>query len=277
MFENFRLQRTQSLMLTAFSTWLLVFSLGLAIPSQPLRDIVVVSIFNLRDGEAFEKYEEDARKRKLMQESARTQGQDNEQQVEEVQSANDSPGEPAKPSNAEATADPGPARPLRGMTWCWLPVLLVAIALTSTPTNLVLLCVSGALIGASCIRMVQNGLPATRNASRSGSMDSDDGDLDSETDSVSSDDAESTDIDSDRDVPVITAVVNGLSVYLAIAAGLIVVQGNVVFDTTIPDLYIRLASAATLFSIVAGTNRFFVHDLIRTVSPFGGARSRSRD
>lgn len=207
----------------ALAGWMLVFTAGVSIPSEPFRKLIVNSSFAL---------------------------------------APDAPAVAATPveTSEEATPAAAPAQParLRGWEWFLVPVLLLLILVSYTPTNLIMLCCLGAASGAYAVRSLSylktagdppltpphnNG--ATPNADPTGA-------------SVA--------------VPGLTAMIHGLCVYLAIVGGLIVVQGQIMFDRAAPDLYLRLSAVATLFSVVAGTNRDFIRDVVTAFSPFGPKR-----
>jgi hypothetical protein len=177
--------------------WFLIFGAGVAIPSQPYRDLLVNSSFSLAGSQA--------------------------------------------PIPGQLT--------LTGWNMALIPLVFVVIIISFTPTNLVLMCCSGAMAGAYANqsifikhRRIQDIKP------------------------------------DDLPVPGITAMLHGLCVYLGIVGGLIVVQGAISFDSKDPNQYMRLAAVATLFSVVAGTNRFFLRDVICAFTPFvGGTNGKKGD
>ncbi|MBX3383463.1 MAG: hypothetical protein KF864_08140 [Phycisphaeraceae bacterium] len=117
------------------------------------------------------------------------------------------------------------------------PFYLAVIILSFTPTNLLMLCVFGSVLGTYGIRLLRPNVTAVAHL-RSG-----------------------------------TAVLHGLCVYLGIAAGLIVVQGELQFDVAEPTLYLRLSATATLLSVAAGANPYFLRNVasLFRINPTEGA------
>jgi hypothetical protein len=113
---------------------------------------------------------------------------------------------------------------------------LATVFVSFTPTNVAILCVLGALLGAKAKAKETNRASATKSEARK---------------------------------PVETVALpalNGLCVFLALLTGQIVVQGELKWDDTAPNMYFRLAATATLFSVIAGTNPNFISDLARYFS-----------
>jgi hypothetical protein len=177
--------------------WFLLFGAGVAIPSQPYRDLLVNSSYSLAGSQA--------------------------------------------PIPGQLT--------LTGWNMALAPLVFVVIVISFTPTNLVLLCCTGAMAGAYANQSV------FVKSRRMQDIKHD-----------------------DLPVPGITAMLHGLCVYLGIVGGLIVVQGAISFDSKDPNQYMRLAAVATLFSVVAGTNRNFLRAVICAFTPFvGGANGKKGD
>jgi hypothetical protein len=204
-------------MFISFVGWFFVFIAGVAIPSQPYRDLLVASSFG-------------------------------------VAAAADTP-PPAVPANATPTTPPATTTPapaaatppprLTGWHLLWMPAVIVVIGLSYTPSNLVLLCSLGAVLGSYAIRSLAEANPS--HAQRL-----------------------------PMHVPPLTAMLHGLCVYLGMVGGLIIVQGSVQFDSKDPTMYLRLSAVATLFSVIAGTNRHFIHDVARAFAPFGKKTDEDR-
>jgi hypothetical protein len=113
---------------------------------------------------------------------------------------------------------------------------LATVFVSFTPTNVAILCVLGALLGAKA---------KARENRR----------------------ARATQIEARKSVETVALpALNGLCVFFALLTGQIVVQGELKWDDTAPNMYFRLAATATLFSVIAGTNPHFISDLARYFS-----------
>ena len=151
---------------------------------------------------------------------------------------------PAAAASAPSAGVPNESGPLAsetknspgGRDSLWLIVwFLIVIAVSHTPPNLALLCILGALLGAEARAGAE---PAGRERERRLGL---------------------------------RPAVNGLAVFLAMLAGLIVVQGGQLLpgggqvapgsDDPGQQFYLRLAATATIFSIAAGANPRFMVDI----------------
>ena len=144
------------------------------------------------------------------------------------------------------------------LVFAYIP-LLCLIFLSFSPTNIALLCVTGAMIGANVHRkLFSSPQDCCKKSPASEDPPATDGP------SVASKKSEKPEASESHRVegPLIDdglAAMHGLCVYLAIYAGLLVIQGNIAFDVEAPDLYLRLSAFATLVSILAGANpQFFL-------------------
>ncbi|MDX2148107.1 MAG: hypothetical protein SFZ23_11360 [Planctomycetota bacterium] len=224
----------------AFLGWFMVFSVGMLVPSQPFRDFVVSvskAVYQPRASAA---------------QPAGTGG---------PATTPATPPEGDRASAATASALALPNLP-RGMAW-HLPLAvgsLVASMVVSTPTNLVLLCVFGAMMGAYALRLHGQQRAAQDRAARSGMTAPDPLPIAFASPGAS--------------VPAAKAILHGVCVFLGIVGGLIVVQGDLKFDVDAPTLYLRVAGIATLFSVIAGANPNFIRDISRLASPFKSSDDR---
>lgn len=204
-------------MFMSFVGWFLVFLAGVAIPSQPYRDIVVNSSFGLTEVV-----------------SPTTTAKPPSAQSPAPAAASDAPSPVPAPQQAR----------MSGLGLLLIPLLILVIGISYTPSNLVLLCCFGAMLGSYAIRSL-----AEANATPHGQAP----------------------LKEVVHVPPLTAMLHGLCVYLGMVGGLIVVQGQVAFDSKDPNMYLRLSAVATLFSVIAGTNRHFIHDIAVAFTPFSRA------
>lgn len=235
---------SQRRLVVAFLAWLAVFGAGMAIPSKPFRDLLVSSCFALSEHPAEPLTPAPAAKTPWTASLA----------------ALFAPRAASAPA-AEPIQAPPKSKPriLEGWTLALLAVpLMVVILITFTPTNLLLLTVFGALLGAY---VVQRWDEARRERLSRGGMDAS---------------AVLPQQHKER-VYATTAVVCGLCVFLGVAAGFIVIQGEVKWDTDRPDLYLRLAAFATLFAIVSGANPDFMKLIVARFRPFNVPDSNSNE
>lgn len=241
-----------------FFGWLSLFAVGVSSPSEPFRT-VLVSI--LLDTKLAAGVSASAPSYASAGPTASAPG-----------SGRDTPARPALLSvqsrplpevSREPVFEPLPEAkpaPIIGAGWSW-PVrvamivpLVFAVFITFTPTNLLLLCCFGAALGSYAVRLI----PHCFNPGGAGPT-------------PAAGDAAARDAATEPPgVPAVIAMLHGLIVFAAAVAGLIVVQGEFQWDQTRGDLYLRLAATVTIFSIAAGTNRFFVRDLARAFMPFRG-------
>lgn len=220
-------------LLVAFLVWLSVFGVGLSVPSEPFRSILVESCFEF----GFPR--------------------DSVENQEIRQKEKEKAEKDAQNSNAKQKLH-AQVMPLSKLAVWFLPILL-AIFVTFTPTNLMLLCVFGSLLGAYAAQLMPGGIHGTVSAA------------DNE---LASDSQRAPFGKSPRGRPLATtAVLNGLCVFLGISSGLIVIQGDIKWDSDVPDLYLRLAAVSTLFSVAAGSNPDFLRHLVAAFKPFTGGGS----
>jgi hypothetical protein len=210
-------------MALTFFGWLAVFAAGVTIPSEPYREVVVRTCYTLGESQSL-------------------QAPSSEPTVRAAGSEEATATPPAKPA--------GNYRPLKGWELVLLPLLIVTIFVAYTPTNLVLLCTFGAMLGAFAFRIASELRLKESNGRRTPASRPDEG-----------------------FPPTVTAMVHGLCVFLGIIGGLIVIQGSLKFDSSAPDLYFRVAAVATLFSIAAGTNKHFIRDVTKAFKPFQSAQN----
>ncbi|MEQ9617071.1 MAG: hypothetical protein RLN60_03455 [Phycisphaerales bacterium] len=159
------------------------------------------------------------------------------------------------------------------------PFLVAVIFLTYTPLNLAILCTSGAMVGsyASRTRLIRSDyrsrkdevpIEEERHEQQPGSGESvqersPDAQIDTANGSASVDEQITS-------LSGCQAAVHGLCVYLALYAGLIVIQGTPEFDTQESGQYERLAAFATLLSVFAGANTEFLQGLRERFGRGGG-------
>ncbi|MCC6677900.1 MAG: hypothetical protein IT436_12210 [Phycisphaerales bacterium] len=175
--------------------------------------------------------------------------------------AENSAGESAEPKAAPTQPAAG-ASPTPGWSWpvriAAVAPLVLAVFVTFTPTNLLLLCCFSAALGSYAVRLIPQAFDAAA-APATGSSKSRPAEPPPEPPGV----------------PAVIAMLHGLIVFAAAVAGLIVVQGEFQWDQTRGDLYLRLAATVTIVSIAAGTNRHFVRDLAQAFMPFRAGQNLS--
>jgi hypothetical protein len=212
-----------------FFCWLGVFAMGVSVPSEPFRRMVVSTCYEF--GEVAT--------------------------VGPSTAPTPPASQPAQNEHARAVDPPKPPPPavytLKGWELLLMPLVLVVIFLSYTPTNLVMLCIFGSMLGSLAFRVAAERCKVpeevkNRRVNIKGHRGA--GTIEAEY------------------PPTVTAMVHGLCIFLGIIGGLIVIQGNLKFDSAEPDLYFRVAAAATLFSIAAGTNKNFIRDLTKAFRPF---------
>jgi hypothetical protein len=220
------------LMFTAIA-WLLVFGTGMTIPSKPVRDVIVQSFFAWG-------YEAPSAQSNALE----------------------TLGPPAVvPSGSIVIAKPTttprslPMETLVPRLWYLLPLVLLSF----TPTNILVLCILGSLLGAYSMQLHL----ATNTLEKRAAV--------LLTQSPSGTPAQS----GCSHCPLIiaprvsapSAILNGLCVFLGVASGVIVVQGEIQWDIESPGLYLRLVAVATLFAVVAGANPDFLRQLASAFRP----------
>lgn len=226
--------RVSRRLLCAFLAWLTVFGTGMAIPSKPFRDLLVSSCFDLSEKRPPQPV---VRATPIATVIANLL-------VPRTTTA-----------GSDTSASPAEKRTLSRAEFALLAIpLLVIVLMTFTPTNLLLLTVFGALLGAYVSqRRSLDAKVANRQDHSSAAVPQDTG-----------------------QVYATTAIVSGMCVFLGVAAGFIVIQGEVKWDVDRPDLYLRLSAFATLFAIVSGWNPMFLHDLTAGLrKPWGAGSSQT--
>ncbi len=227
---------TRRRLIIAFLAWLGVFLVGLSVPSKPFRDLIIASCFNYGypptvAGTA----------------RASSSASDGSSSVPAAKTGS------THDSRKDDTKASPPARVLSlGVLVLWLIPILLAILVSFTPTNLLLLCVLGALLGAYAVQL----LPGTLDTSN-------------EPNATRGNEGQRPDSSRRPSLPLATAaVLHGLCVFLGVASGLFIVQGQIKWDEQEPSMYLRLAAVATLFSVVAGSNPNFLRQLAAAFKPF---------
>lgn len=237
------------LMARVFICWLGLFALGVAVPSQPFRDVLVSIIAEIKVASGFTGSPLSPAPVPSPPGPAPLGLAAGSAGPMTVRSASFDAPLPVSSSLAptQARAEAPLANP--STRWAWpvciaaLIPLLLAFFVTFTPTNLLLLCCCASALGALVVRQ----LPAAFGRS-----------------------AEANPLVA---VPTVIAMLHGLIVFAGAVAGLIVVQGEFKWDQTRGDLYLRLAATVTIISIAAGTNPHFVRDLAQAFMPFRGGQN----